>query len=164
MNISQAGRKLLRQTIGQFSEFFLLKLLSQFRDMQGVYLCPHSSSVQGLRKGFGSAAKVFISLVCLPLGFVSWILCHSLSISSICRLLHDRELTILGSFLLSCVAKCLKIPQRSPQRFLILHFFYQLRSLSSLCHQSMWMTQTMFGVHSPCSALVQVSIVIPNIA
>ena len=49
VNISQVGRTLLRQRIGQFSELFLLDLLAQFHDRLWESLCLHSSSVQVLR-------------------------------------------------------------------------------------------------------------------
>ena len=45
-----------------------------------------------------------------------------------------------------------KRPRRSPLRFFLLHFRYQLRSFLGLCHQPMWMTLTMFGFHNPCCA------------
>ena len=72
--------------------------------------------------------------------------------SSIRRLLDDRELAILVSFLLPCVAECLVETSTFSSAFLLLPFLYQLRSRLGLYHQLMWITPTMFGFHNPCCA------------
>ena len=74
---------MLRQRIGQFSELFLLELLAQFRDRLRDYLCLHSSSVQVLRMIVARPRKFsHLSLICLPLGFLTWLLRKSSSILS----------------------------------------------------------------------------------
>ena len=83
VNISQVGRKLLRQRIGQFSESFLLELLAQFHDRQWDYLCLHSSWVLGLKTIVFLIRKFSqLSLTCLFLGSATWLHRHFLSVSS----------------------------------------------------------------------------------
>ena len=71
------------------------------------------------------------------------------SISSICRLLGDWEMPILVFFRLPRAAECLNETRHSLQRFLLLQFLYQLRSLLVPHQQPMWMTLTMFDFHYP---------------
>ena len=56
--LSQVGRTLLRQRIGQFSELVLLELLAQFHDRLWDYLRLHSGSVQVLRMIVARPQKV----------------------------------------------------------------------------------------------------------
>ena len=57
---------------------------------------------------------------CCSVSFLA--LRFSSSISSICRLLDDRELAILGCFLLPCVAECLEDTSTFPSAFSIAQF------------------------------------------
>ena len=83
VSIIQAGRTLLRQRIGRFSELFSRELLAQFHDRLWDYLSLHSSWVQGLMMIVARPRKSSqLSLICLPLGFVIWLHRHSLSILS----------------------------------------------------------------------------------
>ena len=83
VNISQVGRTLLRQRIGQFSGLFLLEPLAQFHHRLWDCLCPHSSWVLGLRMIVVLLRKFSqLSLICLSLECVTGLLRHLLSVSS----------------------------------------------------------------------------------
>ena len=109
VNIFQAGRTLLRQPIGQFSELFLPETLAQFHDSQWDCLCPHFSWVLWLKMILVLLRKSSqLLLICLPLGFVTWLHCHLLSIQSIwihlwwgCLWLSGRFRLLLEGFWLT---------------------------------------------------------------
>ena len=83
LNISQVGRTLLRKRIEKFSELFLLEFRAQFHDRKLECLCLHSTLVQELRIMVVRLQKFSqFSLISLPIGSATRLLCHSLSILS----------------------------------------------------------------------------------
>ena len=87
-----------------------------------------------------TATLAVVALFRFALGFLS-------SNFSICRLLDERELAMV--FLLYA----LKRPKRFLERFLSLHFLYNLQLRFGVYHQPMWMKLTMFDFHDPFCAL-----------
>ena len=142
MKISQAGRSLLRQTIEQFSELFLLELFAQFHDRQWDYLCPHSSLFQGLEIFMVLHRKFSqLSLTWLSLGSVSWFHRHSLSISLIwihlcrgCLWLSVRFwLLIQGSDWLEEVVPEELLLNRSDESFVVDCIIFRYLVHSNIC-------------------------------
>ena len=105
------------------------------------------SSSSCSNSNYGSRSHRSVSF--LALRFLS-------SISSICLLLDDRELAILGCFLLFSASLCSRMPGRDLDVllsvFFSLHFLYQLQFHLGLRQQPMWLTLTIFGFHKPCWA------------